>query len=122
MDFHISLWYYLKNKKMHVNTEPARGGAECHGRWLNSSPENPSCWSYVAFVADEVAQVSVLHVGQNHQRRALGRQADTQQRQHVGVAEVLHDDALFQELGHLVQVCDAFFFFLRTRGGQKKYR
>lgn len=61
----------------------------------------------MSLVADEVAQVAVLHVGQDDQRRALGREADPQQGEHVGVAEVLHDDALLQELGHLLQVSDA---------------
>lgn len=36
---------------------------------------------------------------------AAGR---SQQRENVGVAEVLHDDPLLQELGHLFQICDAF--------------
>lgn len=62
----------------------------------------------MSLVADEVAQVTMLHVGQNHERRALRWQADTQQRENVGVAEVLHDDTLLQELGYLLQICDAF--------------
>lgn len=62
----------------------------------------------MSFIADEVAQVAVLHVGQNHQRRALRWETDTQQRENVGVAEVLHDDPLLQELRHLFQICDAF--------------
>lgn len=64
--------------------------------------------TYVSLVADEVAQVAVLHVGQNHEGRALWRQADSQQRENVWVAEVLHDDPLLQELGHLFQICDAY--------------
>lgn len=64
--------------------------------------------TYVSLIADEVAQVAVLHVGQNHERRALWWQADSQQRENVRVAEVLHDDPLLQELGHLFQICDAF--------------
>lgn len=64
--------------------------------------------TYVSLVADEVAQVAVLHVGQNHEGRALWRQADSQQRENVRVAEVLHDDPFLQELGHLFQICDAF--------------
>lgn len=63
---------------------------------------------YMSLIADEVAQVAMLHVGQNHQRRALWRQADSQQGENVRVAEVLHDNALLQELGHLFQICDAF--------------
>lgn len=62
----------------------------------------------MALIADEVAQVAVLHVGQNHEWRALRWQADPQQRENVRVAEVLHDDPLLQELGHLFQICDAF--------------
>lgn len=62
----------------------------------------------MSLVADEVAQVTVLHVGKNHEWRALRWQADTQQRENVGVAEVLHDDTLLQELGYLLQICDAF--------------
>lgn len=62
----------------------------------------------MSLVADEVAQVTMLHVGQNHERRALRWQADTQQRENIGVAEVLHDDTLLQELGYLLQICDAF--------------
>lgn len=58
--------------------------------------------TYVSLVTDEVAQVAVLHVGQDDQWRALGWEADPQQGEHVGVAEVLHDDALLQELGHLL--------------------
>lgn len=61
----------------------------------------------MSLVADEVAQVAMLHVGQDNQRRALRREADPQQGEHVGVAEVLHDDALLQELGHLLKVSDA---------------
>lgn len=61
----------------------------------------------MTLVTDEVAQVAVFHVGQNHQRRALRRKADPQQGENVGVAEVLHDDPLFQELRHFFQVCDA---------------
>lgn len=64
--------------------------------------------SYMCFITDEVAQVAVLHVGQDHQRWALRGQTDPKKRENVGVAEVLHDDSLFQELGHLFQVCDAF--------------
>lgn len=62
--------------------------------------------SYMCFVTDEVAQVAMLHVGQNHQWRALRRKADSQQRENVGMTKVLHDDPFFQELGHLIQVCD----------------
>ena len=62
----------------------------------------------MSLIADEVAQVAVLHVGQDHQWGTLRRQADSQQRENVGVAEVLHDDPLLQELGHLLQICDAF--------------
>lgn len=61
----------------------------------------------MCLITDEVAQVAVFHVRQDHQRRALGRQADPQQGEDVGVAEVLHDDALLQKLGHLLQVGDA---------------
>lgn len=62
------------------------------------------CASYVCLVPDKVPEVSVLHVWQHHQRRALRGQTDPQERQHVGVAEVLHDDPLLQELRHLLQV------------------
>lgn len=63
---------------------------------------------YMSLISDKVAQVAMLHVGQNHQWWTLWRQADPQQRENVGVAEVLHDDPLLQELGHLFQICDAF--------------
>lgn len=66
---------------------------------------------YVSFVSDEVAQVAVLHVGQDHQRRALLWQADSEKRENVGVAEVLHDDPFLQELWHLLQVRDALKTF-----------
>lgn len=75
---------------------------------LDSVGNHSVGWTHVRLVPDEVAEVSVLHVGQDHQRGALARQADAQQRQYVGVAEVLHDDAFPQELGHLLNVCDAF--------------
>lgn len=55
----------------------------------------------MSLVADEVAQVTVLHVGQHHQWRALWWEADAQQGEDVRVAEVLHDDAFLKELGHL---------------------
>lgn len=64
-------------------------------------------WSYVSLIADEVSQVAMLHVGQNHQWRTLRRQADPEKRENVGVTEVLHDDPFLQELRHLFQVCDA---------------
>ena len=63
--------------------------------------------TYMALVADEVAQVAVLHVGQNHERRALWWQADSQQGENIRMAEVLHYDPLLQELRHLLQICDA---------------
>lgn len=62
----------------------------------------------MSLIADEVAQVAMLHVGQNHQWWTLWRQADSQQRENIRMAEVLHDDPLFQELGHLFQICNAF--------------
>lgn len=55
-------------------------------------------------IPDEVAQITMLHVGQHHQRRALSGQADAQQRQHVGMAEIFHDDALLQKLGHFLNI------------------
>ena len=58
----------------------------------------------MCLVPDKVPEVTVLHVWQHHQRRALRGQTDPQERQHVGVAEVLHDDPLLQELRHLLQV------------------
>lgn len=61
----------------------------------------------MSLITDEVAQVAVLHVGQDHQWRALWWQTDSQQREDIGVAEVLHDDALLQELRHLLQISDA---------------
>ena len=50
--------------------------------------------AYPLFAAYEVPQVPVLHVGQHHQGEPFLRQQDAQQRQHVGVVEALHDDAL----------------------------
>lgn len=64
-------------------------------------------FTYMCLVTDEVAQVTVLHVGQDHERRTLRRQTDPQQRENIWVTEVLHDDPLLQELGHLLQICDA---------------
>lgn len=58
--------------------------------------------TYMCLVTDEVAQVTVLHVGQDHEWRPLWRQTDAQQRQNIWVTEVLHDDPLLQELGHLL--------------------
>lgn len=65
--------------------------------------------SYVHFVTDEVPQVAMLHIWQNHQRWTLWWKADSQQREDVGMTEVFHDDPFLQELGHLFQVCDALF-------------
>lgn len=62
----------------------------------------------MSLITDEVAQVAVFHIRKNHQGWALWRKADTQQGENVGVAEVLHDDPLLQELRHLFQVCDAW--------------
>lgn len=61
----------------------------------------------MCLITDEVAQVTVLHVGQDHEWRTLWRQTDSQQRENIWVTEVLHDDPLLQELGHLLQICDA---------------
>lgn len=63
--------------------------------------------TYVSFISDEVAQISMLHVRQHDERRALAGQADSQQREHIGMAEVFHDDALLQELRHLFYISDS---------------
>lgn len=63
--------------------------------------------TYVSFISDEVAQISMLHVGQHDERRALAGQADSQQREYIGMAEVFHDDALLQELRHLLYISDS---------------
>lgn len=60
----------------------------------------------MSLVPDEVAEIPVLHIRQHHQRGALGGQADAQQRQYIGMAEIFHDDPLLQKLCYFLNICD----------------
>lgn len=62
---------------------------------------------YPLLAADELAQVPVAHVGQDDKGQPVAGQAHPQQREHLRVVEALHEDALAQELLHLLQVRDA---------------
>ena len=56
-------------------------------------------------ILDVTPQVAVGHVGQDDHGVLVVGHADAEQRQHVRVVEVLHDDALLQERldGRLLQ-------------------
>lgn len=66
----------------------------------------PQSAPYPLLGADEVPQVPMAHVGQDDEGQPVAGQADPQQREHLRVVEALHQDALSQELLHLLQVCD----------------
>lgn len=49
----------------------------------------------------------MAHVGQDNEGQPVAGQANPQQREHLRVVEALHEDALAQELLHLLHVRDA---------------
>ena len=54
--------------------------------------------SYVRFDAQPRAQVAIGHVGRDDERRLVAIEADTDERQNVGMFELGHDESLVQEL------------------------
>lgn len=61
--------------------------------------------SHPLLAANEVPQVSMLHVGQHHQGEPFLRQKDAQQGQHIAVVKTLHYNAFLQKLLHLLNIC-----------------
>lgn len=60
----------------------------------------------MSLIPDEVTEIPMLHVRQHHQRRALTGQANAQERQYIGMAEIFHDDSLLQKLCHFFDICN----------------
>lgn len=62
----------------------------------------------MSLISNEIAKISVLHIGQNHQRGPFTPQADSQEWENIGVAEIFHDDSLSQKLGDFFYICDSW--------------
>lgn len=52
-----------------------------------------------------MAQISMLHIWQNHQGEPFFGQRDTQQWQYVRVVKAFHNDPLSEELVYFLEIC-----------------